>query len=77
MVQIPLQRSAVGRRRKKTRTETGEILNTSENGYLRSGGRDLTPSLVPSVNSSESPSPSPRREKKKSKKKKKKRYLAA
>lgn len=67
---ILLQRSAVGRRKREIRTETGEKINVYADVLVTK----KIWLLFKSVNSSESPSPSPRREKKKSKKKKKKRY---
>lgn len=73
MNQILLQRSAVARRKRKTRTETGETINEGKAEKVLAAER-RSDGFISSPSSSESPSPSPRREKKKSKKKKKKRY---
>lgn len=72
MIQVLLRRSAVGRRKRKTRTETGEKMNMRAEMVLTMKKR--SDAFIPSFSSSESPSPSPQQEKKKSKKKKKKRY---
>lgn len=70
---ILLQRSAVGRRKREIRTETGEKINVYADVLVTI--KKKSDPYFQSVNSSESPSPSPRREKKKSKKKKRKRYF--
>lgn len=67
-------RSAVERRRRKTRPETGEKMSMRAEKGSNIPEQSDWQFFVHSVGSSESPSPSPRREKKKSKKKKKKRY---
>lgn len=70
---ILLRRSAVERRKREIRIETGEKMNVYVDVLVTN--RTKSNPYFESVNSSESPSPSPRREKKKSKKKKKKRYF--